>query len=94
MAKPNATSIRSFRKADEEQKRSRQQLKRQRELRQIDEKAEIQRAIDEEQKRWKWPPEQTRIAAPAATTTQKRPPNPHKQQKQIKHNNTQTINHK
>lgn len=51
MAKPNATSIRSFRKADEEQKRSRQQLKRQRELRQIAEKAEIQRAIDEEQKR-------------------------------------------
>ena len=51
MANPNAISFRSFRKADEEAKRQRLEEKKQIELREIAEKAAIQRALDEEQRR-------------------------------------------
>ena len=51
MANPNALSFRSFRIADEEAKRKRLEEKKQIELKEIAEKAAIQRALDEEQRR-------------------------------------------
>jgi|8_EtaG_2_1085327.scaffolds.fasta_scaffold04437_2 hypothetical protein len=51
MANPNALSFRSFRIADEETKRKRLEEKKQIELKEIAEKAAIQRALDEEQRR-------------------------------------------